>query len=163
MKDVMKTITYLKGDATSPQGKGNKIIAHISNNTGRWGKGFVLAISKRWSEPEKAFRAWHRERAKNNFALGEIQSVQVEPYIWVVNMIGQQGTKNSRSQGVPIRYEVVEKCLEKLAPVAKELNATIHMPRIGCGLAGGKWEKIEPMIIKHLCEQELQVFVYDYD
>ena len=25
------------------------------------------------------------------------------------------------------------------------LSASVHMPRIGCGLAGGKWEEIEPI------------------
>lgn len=51
----MKEINYLKGDATSPQARGIKIIAHICNDLGGWGKGFVMAISKRWAEPEKAY------------------------------------------------------------------------------------------------------------
>lgn len=46
----MKTIQYLKGDATNPQVEGNKIITHICNDIGGWGKGFVLAISKRWKK-----------------------------------------------------------------------------------------------------------------
>lgn len=81
----MKTIKYLKGDATLPQASGIKIIAHICNNIGGWGKGFVLAISERWSEPEKAYREWYRNRAKNDFALGNIQFVQAEPYIYVAS------------------------------------------------------------------------------
>lgn len=89
----MKTIQYLKGDATVPQAKGIKIIAHICNDIGGWGKGFVLAVSKRWEEPEKEYRNWHRFRSKNNFALGEIQLVQVEKYIFVANIIGQKGIK----------------------------------------------------------------------
>lgn len=56
----MTQITYLKGDATNPMGKGNKIIAHICNDVGGWGKGFVLAISRKWKEPEKAYRKWYR-------------------------------------------------------------------------------------------------------
>ena len=35
------------------------------------------------------------------------------------------------------------------------------MPRIGCGLAGGKWEEIEPIIIRQLCEKDIAVYVYD--
>ena len=38
----MATIHYIKGDATQPQAKGNKVIAHICNDLGGWGKGFVL-------------------------------------------------------------------------------------------------------------------------
>lgn len=69
---MKKEIQYIKGDATSPQAKGTKIICHICNNLGGWGKGFVLAISKRWPEPEKQYREWHRFRAENDFELGNI-------------------------------------------------------------------------------------------
>ncbi len=50
------TIQYLKGDATNPTGDNNKVIVHICNDLGKWGKGFVLAISKRWSKPEQVYR-----------------------------------------------------------------------------------------------------------
>ena len=153
------TITYVKGDATQPQGRGNKIIAHICNDLGGWGKGFVLAISKRWSEPEAAYRAWHKARAKNDFALGAFQLVQVEPSIWVANMVAQRGMKTG-SQGPPIRYEAVRTCLKELAVQAKERKASVHMPRIGCGLAGGRWEEIEPIVTEEL--EGVEVTVYDF-
>jgi len=62
----------------------------------------------------------------------------------------------------PIRYEAVEDCLEKLVAKALELSASVHMPRIGCGLAGGKWERIEPLIVKTLCRRDVPVTVYDF-
>mgnify|MGYP000147362745 CR=1 FL=1 len=158
----METIKYLKGDATSPQYKGVKIIAHICNDIGGWGKGFVLAVSKRWPEPEKAYRKWHRLRSENDFGLGEIQIIQVSEYIYVANMIAQKGIKTG-SKGVPIRYEAVELSLKKLTSEALKLNASIHMPRIGCGLAGGKWQNIEPLINNHLLKNGVKTFVYDFD
>ncbi|TPN88932.1 macro domain-containing protein [Aquimarina algicola] len=158
----MKTIKYIKGDATLPQAKGNKIIVHVCNNLGGWGKGFVLAISKKWAEPEKRYREWHRNRAKNDFELGAIQIVPVNDYIYVGNMIAQQGMKTG-SNGVPIRYNAVKTCLEKIAVEAEKLQASIHMPRIGCGLAGGKWEKIEPIIKETLIQKDIEVFVYDFN
>jgi len=39
------------------------------------------------------------------------------------------------------------------------LRATIHLPRIGCGLAGGKWESVEPLIREAM--PDTGVFVYD--
>ncbi|MDB5329368.1 MAG: hypothetical protein JWP03_519 [Phycisphaerales bacterium] len=57
-------IHYLVGDATAPQGDGPRIIAHVCNDLGRWGRGFVLALSKRWHEPEARFRAWHRNEVQ---------------------------------------------------------------------------------------------------
>lgn len=158
----MKTITYIKGDATNPQAKGIKIIIHICNNIGGWGKGFVLAISKKWKTPEIEYRKWHKERAKNDFELGAIQTIQVSEYCYVINMIAQQGIKTG-SKGVPIRYEAVEKCLERVVLKAQELNASVHMPRIGCGLAGGKWEKIEPLIQKTLINNDIATYVYDFE
>jgi O-acetyl-ADP-ribose deacetylase (regulator of RNase III) len=156
----MATINYVKGDATQPQAKGNKIIAHVCNDLGGWGKGFVLAISKRWPEPEAAYRAWHRGRSMNDFGLGAVQLVQIEPYVWVANMVAQRGMKTG-SNGPPIRYEAVRTCLGKLAGEAKILGASVHMPRIGCGLAGGRWEEIEPIILDELTSRGVEVTVYD--
>ncbi len=158
----MKNIEYIKGDATSPQAKGPKIIGHICNDLGGWGKGFVLAISKRWSKPEKEYRQWHRERSKNDFELGNIQIIQVSADTYVANMIGQRGMKTG-SNGAPIRYDAVDKCLEKLQNEAEKLGASVHLPRIGCGLAGGKWSKIEPLIMARLSEKNIGTIVYDFD
>lgn len=47
-------ILYIKGDATAPIGSGVKVITHICNDIGGWGKGFVLALSKKWKMPEEA-------------------------------------------------------------------------------------------------------------
>ncbi|PSK94317.1 macro domain-containing protein [Taibaiella chishuiensis] len=157
----MKPINYLKGDATVPQAGGTKIIAHICNDIGGWGKGFVLALSKRWPEPEAAYRKWHRERNRNDFALGAVQLVPVTAYIQVANMVAQRGTKTG-SNGVPIRYDAVAQCLKTLAGNATASKASVHMPRIGCGLAGGSWDKIEPLIINALSAQDIDVYVYDF-
>ncbi|WP_228098667.1 hypothetical protein [Pedobacter sp. MC2016-24] len=61
-------INYLTGDATNPAYSGNKIIVHVCNDIGGWGKGFVMAISKRWKEPEKRYREW--SKSKTGFSLG---------------------------------------------------------------------------------------------
>ncbi|MFE4969573.1 macro domain-containing protein [Streptomyces sp. NPDC056660] len=157
----MSEITYIRGDATAPSGKGVKVIAHVCNDLGGWGKGFVLALSRRWPEPEKAYRAWHRDRAANDFGLGAVQLVRVERYVWVANMIGQRGTKTG-SKGAPVRYEAIDTALAKLADEAIELGASVHMPRIGCGLAGGKWSRVEPLIMERLVARHIPVTVYDY-
>ena len=157
----MSGITYVRGDATVPSVKGVTIVAHVCNDIGGWGKGFVLALSRRWPEPEAAYRAWHRDRASNDFALGAVQLVQVERYAWVANMIGQRGTRTG-SKGVPVRYEAIDTALTRLADHAADLKACVHMPRIGCGLAGGKWSRVEPLITERLVERGIPVTVYDH-
>jgi hypothetical protein len=108
-------ITHLTGDATRPSGQGRKIIAHICNDQGRWGKGFVVAISARWPEPEEIYCTWFDENAE--FELGAVQFVQVERDIFVANMIGQEGIRE-KSGIPPIRYAAVWSALQKVGEKA---------------------------------------------
>ena len=158
---MSNSIQYIKGDATQPQSEGNQIIVHICNDIGGWGKGFVMAISKRWPEPEKKYREWFS--SKEEFALGEVQLVQVTPSIWVANVIGQHKINRDEEGKPPIRYEAVHKGLEKVGEMALEHKASVHMPRIGCGLAGGTWERIEPLIESTLLSKNVAVTVYDFE
>jgi len=157
----MTNIEYIKGDATTPKGDGNKIIVHICNDVGGWGKGFVLAISNRWKTPENSYREWFR--SQDGFALGKVQFVQVEEDLLVANLIGQHKIGRAKNGTPPIRYKAVEEGLKLVAERATRSNAVVHMPRIGCGLAGGKWEMIESIIRNHLLEEGVKVVVYDFD
>ena len=157
---IMSKIHYIKGDATSPQVSGAKIIAHICNDIGRWGKGFVLEISKKWDTPKLNYLDWYRNKSKNDFCLGNIQIVKVENDVFIANMIAQNQIR-TRSNPRPISYSCLKECLSKLSNEASLLEATIHMPRIGCGLAGGKWSKIEPLIQLTLVQNDITTFVYD--
>ncbi|MEV6840327.1 macro domain-containing protein [Streptomyces sp. NPDC051133] len=157
----MLEITYVRGDATVPSVKGGKVIAHVCNDIGGWGKGFVLALSRRWPQPEAAYRAWHRDRARNDFALGAVQLVEVGRSLWVANMIGQHGIRTG-SKGVPVRYEAIDTALARLAGEVIERGASVHMPRIGCGLAGGTWSRVEPLVTERLVGRGIAVTVYDH-
>lgn len=154
------TIKYIKGDATAPIAAGNKIIVHICNDIGAWGKGFVMAISKRWKEPAQQYKDWYK--SQDDFALGKVQFIQVEDEIWIANLIGQHKIYKDKEGNPPIRYDAVKTGLEKVADYAIQQNASIHMPRIGCGLAGGNWEEIERLIVDCLCKKNIQVTVYDF-
>ncbi|WP_316787696.1 macro domain-containing protein [Pedobacter frigoris] len=153
-------IDYKNGDATKPENKGNKIIVHVCNDIGGWGKGFVMAISKRWKEPERSYRDWFK--TKDNFVLGQVQFVQVEAELWVANLIGQHKINKDEQGNAPIRYEAILSGLDKVGEYALENNMTVHMPRIGCGLAGGTWDKIEPIIQSTLTGRNISVTVYDF-
>lgn len=156
----MSSINYSKGDATKPVTIGNKIIVHVCNDVGGWGKGFVLAISRRWREPEKAYREWFK--SKTGFGLGEVQLIKVEEDLWVANLVGQHKLNRDEDGNAPIRYEAIKHGLEKVAHFAKEIHASVHMPRIGCGLAGGSWDRIEPLVMETLGANDIAVTVYDF-
>jgi O-acetyl-ADP-ribose deacetylase (regulator of RNase III) len=148
----MGKINYVIGDATQPQGEGKKIICHICNDIGAWGAGFVLAISKRWSYPEQFYRA------RQGYPLGHADILKVEDDIYVANMIGQHRTGFDKDGNPPIRYTSVADALFSVNKVAEEMGATLHMPRIGCGLAGGEWSVIEAILKEFVT---VDVTVYD--
>lgn len=155
-------IQYTIGDATMPSANGHAMIAHVCNDIGGWGAGFVLALSKRWKQPEVQYRQWHRDGIAGSlpFALGEVQFVRVNETTAVANMIGQHGIRG-HGKLPPIRYEAVDQALGKVGEEALKMNASVHMPRIGCGLAGGTWDRIEPLILSHLSNRGIAAVVYD--
>jgi O-acetyl-ADP-ribose deacetylase (regulator of RNase III) len=157
----MTEIQYLRGDATEPVGSGLKIVVHICNDMGGWGAGFVLALSRRWEEPERAYRTWHSFKHLNDFALGAVQLVRVAPETIVANLIGQHDIR-TREGVPPVRYDAVCSGLLRVRDVALKMGASVHMPRIGCGLAGGDWNRIEPLIQQTLCAADIPVTVYDW-
>jgi hypothetical protein len=124
------SLTFLKSDATHPQTPGNKIIVHICNDIGSWGKGFLMALLRRWKQQEEQYRLWYS--SKVDFELGAVQFVQVEPETWVANLIGQRDIKRSKDNIPPIRYDAVATGLQKVAHFAKEKNASVSMPRRPC-------------------------------
>lgn len=172
----MTSIRYVQGDATQPQGEGAKIIVHCCNTTGAWGRGFVLALSRRWSLPEQAYRSWHRRgetitkinhKGKTitvpmNFMLGEVQLVTVErDQLYIANLIGQEGIRLGKRERPPVRYDAIRQGLRKVYLYVTELEASVHMPRIGAGLAGGCWDEIAQIIADELTSRGVSVTVYD--
>lgn len=77
-------------------------------------------------------------------------------------MIGQRGIRRG-SKGVPVRYDAIDTALDRLADRTVELGASVHMPRMGCGLAGGSWERVEPLIVQRLVRRGIAVTVYDHE
>lgn len=121
------------------------MILHVVNDQGGWGRGFVLALSARWPDVERDYRAWASGKMNTPFALGEILVSVATTDIEVVHLLAQHGYK-SAANPIPLRYEALQQCLEKAAALARQSRASVHMPRIGTGFAGGDWTRIKAMI-----------------
>ena len=150
-------IQYRQGDATAPRVDGPAVIVHVCNDDGKWGKGFVLAVSRRWGEPERVYRSAFEELPFPS--LGDVQFVKVSEDLTVANLIGQHGVRSARSKGpAPIRYPAIRAGLEKVAKFAASRKAVVAMPRIGAGLAGGSWDEIEKILEQTLGGVEVHVY-----
>lgn len=170
-------IKYVKGDATwpAPDDK-TKVILHCCNDLGGWGSGFVVALSNRYLNVDVAYRNWfHQTGAVSPFdilyesskvpGLGEIQVLELSPKLLLCNMIGQHGVGHL---GVtpPIRYEAFEQGFQALNDFFSLMDitdASIHCPRLGCGLAGGDWAKVSDLLMEHFVSNSFPVTVYDLE
>lgn len=155
------SLMYVVGDALEPRGSGNRLVAHVVNDrTPNWGgHGFAMAVKRRYPEAQEDFQHWVSEdRAR--LSLGKTHTARVESETWVATMVAQKGY-GATTRGPRIRYEALGTCLREVGRTARQLNASVHMPRIGCGQAGGDWNVVEEMVLVEVCNGETPVFVYD--
>lgn len=137
------------GSATSARPDTNGvIIAHLCNSVGGWGRGFVLAINDLSAIPRKAYKECSQRHLKN-IPLGETQFCEVEPNLWVANMIAQNGLDKSKvADGCLVDYNALQECLKLVFQRAVVLKCNIHIPAgMGSGLAGGSKKLITDMIL----------------
>ena len=151
-------IQYVVGDATQPQGEGNKVILHCCNDEGKWGAGFSGAVSKRWPEPERVYRDCFAKHYWDR--LGEIQIVNVAPDIVVINAIMQHGIQQPGDMRTPFQYSSCIQALEKVADFCRWNKVTVHCPKFGSGLAKGDWTMIATYVTEILSYREIPVIVY---
>jgi hypothetical protein len=155
----INSINYVHGDATKPRGGGHKIIAQIVNDKAAlWGAGFALAVRRKWPDVQRNFASWAMfEPAR--LKLGNSHLSTVDDTTDVFHMICQRGYGDSPKPR--IRYWALKTCLDRLAWLAVERDASVHMPRIGCGQAGGNWDMVSELITYLVCERGVRVTVYD--
>jgi Zn-dependent peptidase ImmA (M78 family)/O-acetyl-ADP-ribose deacetylase (regulator of RNase III) len=154
-----ESITLLQGDASEPFGVETKLLLQVVNDQALvWGGGFAKQARKKWPNAQSDFRRWAYDR--RNLKLGNIHSVSVRDDLTLVSLICQHGFGASTS-GPRLRYRSLFSALEKVADLAKRTNASVHMPRIGTGAAGGSWNLIKGIIREALVSQGLQVTIYD--
>jgi len=154
------TIEFLRGNALEPRGTGKRIVAQIVNDaTPNWGgKGFAHAVRRKWPGVQNSFREW-ASQSITNLKIGNSKCFDAGDNVAVFCMVAQKGYRPSRTPR--IRYAALEECLSQLAATAKTLNASVHMPRIGTGYAGGRWSVIEELVRQNLVSDGISVTIYD--
>jgi len=155
----LPTIQYLIGDATDPRGEGKKIIAHVVNDaTPRWGGGFARVGGNCWPAAQEDFIAWTGQD-RSHLRLGQNRLFPINADFSVFHMVAQHGY--GKSDKPRIRYQYLETCLKTLSEIAQGKSASVHMPRIACGQAGGNWGVVSELIDDILCRRGVRVTIYD--
>jgi hypothetical protein len=172
--------TYIEGDLFDDAFETPTIIAHVCNDQGRWGSGFVVPLEKRFPDSAACYRAWHRGEltdeqkgkliysADEPFRRGATQFVIVDDEttsasVLVANMVAQTlGGKR------PLYYNDLSRCMDQVAGVINQVDPLtdphrIVCPMFGSGLAGGDWNIVERLIEDCWERRGIEVVVYYFE
>ncbi len=153
-----RRIQYVTGDALDARGDGARAIVHVVNDrTPNWGGGFARALRDRYPDAQTDFRERVR-RDRRNLRLGAVRSVRLDPTLKVVTLVAQKGY--GPSDRPRIRYDSLRTTLHRLSKELVHEAATVHMPRIGAGMARGDWNVIAELIQDELVDRGHEVIVY---
>lgn len=125
------------------------IIVHSCNNRGVMGSGIAKEIKERFPS---VYAAYMNEfgATRSVISLGSISAVEVTPFKFIVNGIGQDGY--GRDGARYVSYDAITKIFERVNNTAKLIEATnnrvlpICFPMIGSGFGGGSWKIISSII-----------------
>lgn len=168
---------YIEGDLFKHEYDPNRttVIAHVCNDQGVMGGGFVVPLAITFPWAKEAYVNWFTDnpvqgdsevlldtQRLGDFtkpARGQTQlvNVQDEPDIVVANMVAQDLNSGSR----PLYYNDLVKCMEQVANCRQiQAGGEIICPMFGSGLAMGDWNFIEELITDCWLMKGIQVTVY---
>jgi O-acetyl-ADP-ribose deacetylase (regulator of RNase III) len=154
-------LRFRSGSITDVHSDGPVVIGHIVNDSAHaWGRrGVAAALARAYPQAAAAFRAWTIADT-DNLRLGNIHLVEVEQdhQIWIASMVAQSGFGPSKEPR--LAYHALANALESIAGVASRLEASVHLPRIGAGQAGGRWDLIEQELDRTLVQAGVDVTIY---
>jgi Zn-dependent peptidase ImmA (M78 family)/O-acetyl-ADP-ribose deacetylase (regulator of RNase III) len=152
-------IRYVHGDVTKPLGRGPRIVCQLVNDRAiRWGGGVAKRFARQNPKAEDEFSEKMIALPARD-RLGKVVTVPIDDEICLASVVAQEGYGPSLFPR--IRYRSLQEGLAQIAMVAVDKGASVHMPRIGAGAAGGEWSVIEEMIEDELVRGGVPVTVYD--
>jgi len=146
-------IEYVKGSVFDTD---CDIIAHGCNCRGGFGKGVAYHMAKLHPRAKE----WYLKKHKaGDWTLGDVQFLNSKDKI-IANCATQDTYwQTGDKKEVLANYWAIRSCMVKLAYFADINRMTVAMPKIGAGLAGGDWDKIEKIINHEFGEIPIKVYV----
>jgi O-acetyl-ADP-ribose deacetylase (regulator of RNase III) len=163
-----EVITYIDGDLIKLAQEGHfDIIVHGCNCFSTMGAGIAPQMAKAFGCDKFRMELSGEDINKLGNIDFELRLVSLNPNsnfvksIAVVNAYTQYkyGSNHSDGDVAPFDYEAFTVCMRKINQIFVS-GKTIGMPKIGAGLAGGDWNRIEKIIEKEL--SNLKVVVVNY-
>lgn len=138
-----------------------KLIAHGVNCQGQMQSGVAKALYEKWPKVKEEYLKMSKVWDCPDSLLGSVNFVDIQrryDKIIVANCFTQQ---NYGYDGqIYLNYQALEFCFSDInLHCLTEGILEIAMPKIGCGLAGGNWEKVKE-IIKEEFHHDITINVY---
>lgn len=135
-------IKYVTGDLLASN---LKVIAHGCNCHGLMGSGIARQIRSKWPNVYEVYRLKYQVMG---LELGTILPVRTLDGRMVVNCMTQYDCGNDGRQYVD--YDAIESCIAAINNHVEAWDVTeVGFPKIGAGLAGGDWDRIEDIIVRN--------------
>lgn len=150
----MGTLTHYRGDLFETD---RKVIAHGVNCRGAFGSGVAAQIARRFPDVK---RGYFRKHHNGGWDLGQCQFILTDNKTIVVNMATQEAYGKA---GVHVDYEAVRRCFEQVLDYCQQAGEGLAIPKVGAGLGGGDWARIEAIIRDCLARRDVEVDVYSLD
>uniref|UniRef100_M4ANA1 Chromodomain helicase DNA binding protein 1-like n=1 Tax=Xiphophorus maculatus TaxID=8083 RepID=M4ANA1_XIPMA len=157
-------IRYVLGDVTHPHtARGDAIIVHCVDDSGRWGRGGLFtALEVRSDEPRKRYELAGKMK---DFELGNVllfpiddKQSRLDGRDQLALIVAQKRDKANNLSGILLG--ALDEGLKKIYSAAKKTNASVHLPRIGHSTKGFNWYGTERLIRKHLASRGIPTFMY---
>lgn len=138
------------------------LVAHVVSDAAHvWSRHAVAgALRAKLPGVAREFQQW--SFTDDNLALGNVHFADVpNPLgrpLTVASMVAQQGYGPSATPR--LAYAALASALAKVSQRAQRSGAEVHIPRIGAGQAGGRWDLIEAAVERTMRDAGVRVVVY---
>ena len=144
---------YVKGDLIKLALSGEfDVITHGCNCFCTFGAGIAKQIKQHFPE---AYKQDLLTKSGDRKKLGTCTAATTKNNLIIVNSYIQYDYSSTK---ICVNYNSVRDCMKYISENFKEKR--IGMPKIGCGLAGGKWYIVEKIIEEELTNMDITVVEY---
>ncbi len=132
-------------------------LVNTVNTVGVMGKGIALQFKNMFPNN---FKLYANACKNKEVKVGKLLVTQEEALLVGKKIIINFPTKTNWR--LPSEYQYIESGLVELVKVIKEKNIkTIAIPPLGSGNGGLDWNKVKPILEKHLSNLDCEIFIYE--
>ncbi len=136
---------------------GAQAIAHGVSPNDHFDAGLALALRELWPSLAKDFRHYAHQTAPRT---GEIWTFRNAEGKTIYNLLTQEGDQPSQASGRATTGNVNHALKRLRHAIEKDGVTSLALPRLATGAGGLDWKDVQPLLVQHLGDLGIPVFVY---